>query len=395
MPITFKYQCTDCDKTYEISPKFMVCPDCTKIQRGDTPLRGILTVKLTGEVGPNFNVHELLPVDKEFFPSIHVGDTPFWKPGRLNKAFGFSNLFLKNDGANPTGSLKDRASHLVCAFAKQHQIKQIVLASTGNAASSMAGIGAAAGLKVTIFLPQDAPIAKMIQVMQYGAKLILVNGNYDKAYKLSLEYTRFHSNCLSRNTAYNPLTIEGKKTVALEIFKQLGKVPKHIFVPTGDGVILAGVYKGFTDLKELNIIGSTPTVYAVQAAGSDAIYQALHKGKFEKICSDTIADSIKVDVPQNGYYALKLLKKYKGQCIKVSDDEILKSQKLLSSTTGLFVEPAAAASFAGFLQVKKNIGKDDSIVILTTGTGLKDTEAAKVKLPPLPEPINQLADIVD
>ena len=264
--LDFGYVCSECGRKYPLEPQVMVCPHCAQAQEADRPLRGVLEVALRGETGGAWDVCDLLPVSRSYFPPIPVGDTPLWEPGRLRESTGLSRLFIKDDSANPTSSLKDRASYLVAAYARERHIADIVVASTGNAASSMAGVGAAAGLNVTIFVPQTAPRAKLVQSLQYGARVITVAGNYDRAYELSLEYSRRYGG-LSRNTAYNPLTIEGKKTAALEICKQLGRAPDFVFVPVGDGVILSGVYKGFRDLVQLGVISRVPVVYAVQAEG--------------------------------------------------------------------------------------------------------------------------------
>jgi len=373
--IEFKYQCSECGREYNITPDIMVCPECSKMQEPAKPLRGILEVVLNGKMDKKLSVLNFLPVDNQYFPNIPVGNTPLWKPVKLNEELEFPNLYIKDDTHNLTGSLKDRASYLVAAFAKREGIREIVVASTGNAASSMAGVGAAAGLNITIFLPESAPRAKMVQSLQYGANVILVAGNYDKAFNLSLEYSRKY-NILSRNTAYNPLTIEGKKTVSLEIYQTLKRLPDFVFVPTGDGVILGGVYKGFRDLQKLGFLDKIPTIVAVQAEGSDAIARAFKEGGFTEIDAHTVADSISVGIPRNGYYALKQLKQYNGKCVTVSDDEIIDAQKELSSKAGLFTEPAAAASYAGFLKMRQKIHKDATVVLLATGNGLKDIDSA-------------------
>ncbi|UCB46475.1 MAG: threonine synthase [Spirochaetota bacterium] len=378
----FFYECSECRKHFKISPDLMVCPECSLKQQENKPLRGVLEVSFDGEVSKDFDIFDLLPVEKEYFPPIPVGNTPLWTPHNLRKKTGFDKLYIKDDSLNPTGSLKDRASYLVAAFALREKIPDVVVASTGNAASSMAGVGAAAGLNIKIFIPATAPQAKRIQALQYGAKVIEVDGTYDKAYELSLEYTKTHGG-LSRNTAYNPLTIEGKKTVALEIYKQLGAaqlgaVPDWIFVSAGDGVIIGGLYKGLQDLLHLGLIKRMPVICAVQAEGSNAICHAFRNGDFiESYSSNTVADSISVDVPRNGYYAVKYLHKYDGRCVEVTDREILAAQKELASTTGLFAEPAASASLAGFLKEKNSIPHNDTVVILVTGNGLKDIDAAK------------------
>ncbi|HUV08188.1 MAG TPA: pyridoxal-phosphate dependent enzyme, partial [Spirochaetia bacterium] len=313
--MAFFYRCSECGKNYDISPQVMLCPDCSGEQEADTPLRGILEVGFEAPVkgdigtGQEQDIFGLLPVEREYFPPIPVGNTPLWEPSRLRQRLGLPNLFIKDDTLNPTGSLKDRASYLVAAFARKFKENRVVLASTGNAASSMAGVGAAAGLSVTLFVPRTAPRAKLVQAHLYGAEVIPVDGSYDKAYELSLQYTRAHGG-LNRNTAFNPLTIEGKKTVALEIHNQLDRldrVPDFIFVPVGDGVILSGVFKGFRDLLSLGRIRRMPVLCGVNAEGSSALFRAFQSGSFLPPSeSHTLADSIAVDVPRCGTYALKL-----------------------------------------------------------------------------------------
>ncbi len=372
----FHYRCSECSRRYDISPDLMLCPDCSLRQQSQEPLHGILEVELTGKIDDKFEVYDLLPVDRQYFPDLPIGKTPLWQPPHLNLKLAYPNLFIKDDTCNLSGSLKDRASWLVTAFAKKEGIREIVVASTGNAASSMAAVGAAAGLQVTIFIPESAPRAKLIQSLQYGARVILCVGNYDTAFDLSLDFCKQSAQILSRNTGYNPLTMEGKKTVALEIYQSLHRAPDFVFVPVGDGVIMGGIYKGFRDLHKSGLIDKIPTVVAVQAQGSNAVYQAWRKGHFRKVASHTIADSIAVDMPRNGYYTLQQLKRYQGRCITVSDDEILCAQKELSSQAGLFTEPAAAAAYAGFLKIKQIIDQQATIVILATGNGLKDVDAA-------------------
>ncbi|MEA3501078.1 MAG: threonine synthase [Candidatus Marinimicrobia bacterium] len=380
--MNFYYKCSECGEKYEITSDLMVCPTCSKKQNSNEPLRGILEVILDGKIENDFSIFDFLSVEQKYFPKIPVGNTPLWEVENLRKEFGFNNLFIKDDTCNPTDSLKDRASYLVSAFAKKMKIDEIVVASTGNAGSSMAGIGASANLDITIFMPNSAPKAKMIQSLQYGANVILVDGSYDKAFDLSLEYSKKY-NLLSRNTAYNPLTIEGKKTVSLEIFNDLKSAPDFVFVPVGDGAIIGGVYKGFKDLFKFGFIKTIPKIIAVQSEKSDAICQAFGSGKFSPIEATTIADSISVGIPRNGYYVIQQLKKHDGKCITVSDDEILSAQKELSSKEGLFTEPAGATAFAGFVKMKNELSKDAKIVLLATGNGLKDIDSAtgKIKFP--------------
>ncbi len=369
----------------------MLCPDCEASQEIGQPLNGVLEVELNGNPDSNDPL-DLLPVERKYFPDIPVGNTPLWSPERLLGKHGFPELFLKDDGLNPTGSFKDRASFLVAAFARKHDINEVVVASTGNAGSSMAGVGAAAGLKVKLFLPKTAPPAKMIQSLQYGADLVLAEKNYDHAFSLSLQYSKIRGG-MNRNTAYNPMTIEGKKTVSIEIFNQLGKAPEHVFVGVGDGVILSGLYKGFRDLHQLKQIPGIPVIHAIQASGSNAICRAMDSGVYDLQNAQTVADSISVDTPSNGLLAVKNLKAYGGHCLTVTDEEILSAQKELSSDCGLFAEPAAATAYAGFLKQKPFLESSASCVVLLTGNGLKDINSASKNVVTPDKAINSLDEL--
>ena len=389
--LTFEYKCSQCDANYEIIPELMLCPECEPGKKSGEPLRGVLEVELKGSPISNDPL-DYLPVEREFFPDIPVGNTPLWHPERLFKKHDFPELYFKDDGLNPTGSLKDRASLLVAAFARKNGIDEVVVASTGNAGSSMAGVGAAAGLKVKLFLPKSAPPAKMIQALQYGADLVLAEKNYDQAFALSLQYSKKFGG-MNRNTAYNPMTIEGKKTVSIEIFNQLDRVPDHVFVSVGDGVILSGLYKGFRDLLQLKQIPRMPEIHAIQASGSSAIFRAMSSGEFHEQPAETVADSISVNTPSNGYLALKNLKSYGGHCITLTDEEILSAQKELSSSCGLFSEPAAAAAYAGFIKQKQYLDSNSTCVVLLTGNGLKDINSASKNIVTPSKTINSLDEL--
>jgi threonine synthase len=268
---------------------------------------------------------------------------------------------------------------VVSAFAKENGIDTIVAASTGNAGSSLAGMCAAQGQKAVIFVPSTAPKAKLTQIMMYGATLVPVAGNYDKAFDLSIEATK-RFGWYNRNTAFNPFTIEGKKTVSFELYSQSHEqIPDYIFVPVGDGVIISGVYKGFEDLLELGLIGEMPIIIAVQAARSSNLVDNIGKEEFVSTPSDTIADSISVDIPRNFHMAAGYITKYHGQTITVSDDDILRASSILAKNTGIFTEPASAAAFAGFLTYKNRflIPKASTVVVLLTGSGLKDLNAVQ------------------
>jgi threonine synthase len=381
----FYYQCIQCNKIYQHDEVRYLCPLCSKNFVAGEPLPGVLQTifdydyikKHFTKNQPDWNLFSA--VKPEFFPEFQVGKTPLVKASRLGKTLGYNNLWVKNDGLNPSGSLKDRASFLIVAEANRLQENKIVTASTGNAASALAAVCAAAGKQAIIFAPASAPKAKLTQILQYGATLHPVAGTYDDAVKLSLEYTTKEGG-LNRNTAYHPLTIEGKKTVGLEIFAQNNfQIPDAILVPVGDGVIISGVYKAFYDLQQAKLINKLPRIICVQAKTSAAIHNYIVSGKYRNATKpNTIADSISVAAPSNAYMAKQAVEKSKGFSIIVTDNEILRAQKLLASTTGIFAEPAAAATVAGLKKItqQKLLHPNAQTILLITGHGLKDIDAA-------------------
>ena len=248
------------------------------------------------------------------------------------------NLWVMDETRNPTLSYKDRASSLVVLKAIEMGINEIATASTGNAGSSLAGICKRLGLKARIYVPKNIPDAKRKQIEDYGAKLEIVDGDYDKAFDVCLEDSK-KNNWYNRNTAYNPLTIEGKKSAAYDIFiSTKGNIPDVIFIPVGDGVIISGIYKGFKELLTLDWIDKLPKLIAVQSTGSDALVRYLETGKFEFKPANTIADSISAGAPRNLYMAADAVKESNGFAIAVTDEEILSAQKEFKKETGIFCE---------------------------------------------------------
>lgn len=399
MNLKFKYQCVNCGHEIQTDSIIYLCPKCEPQNKPGLPLHGVLKIvydyeAISEDFGGNdvfYNLknehfYDLLPIEQAgSVPGLHIGNTPFYEVDEFCGKPLKSTLFIKNDARNPTLSLKDRASALVSAFAKEKGINKIMTASTGNAGSSLAGICAAQGQESIIVVPENAPMAKLTQMLMFGATIIPVKGNYDDAFELSLKLTK-ETGIYNRNTAYNPITIEGKKTVAFEIYEQLdGVLPDTIFIPTGDGVIISGVYKGFEDLLLLGIIQYIPTMVAVQAEGSPNLVNNLNSKIFKPVKSKTIADSISVDYPSNFYMTSKYIHNYKGAGVLVSDEEILQASLKLARSTGIFAEPAAAAAMAGFLKWhNQNLIPDgSSSLVLITGSGLKDLESVKniIKMP--------------
>ena len=260
----FKYVCSDCGREYITDEIMYQCPECSKLNKGTSFPKGNLIVKLEKEVlkkakeKDHVTPNDFYPYPSDDEEAYPIGVTPLMAPRRLQEETGVKNLYFKLDSQLISGSFKDRASYEVALQAKAVGEKKIALASTGNAGAAMSAVGAAMGLDIILFVPASAPINKLMQSVLYGAKVIPVKGTYDDAFKLSIEYTRLHGG-INRNTAYNPMTIEGKKSISIELFEQMGgKAPDAVYVPVGDGCIIAGVAKGFSDLLEAGLIDKMP-----------------------------------------------------------------------------------------------------------------------------------------
>ena len=370
------------------------CPECSKENDGKTFPKGNLIVKLDKEVlekarkKDHVTPNDFYPYPSEDENEYPIGITPLMAPRRLQKETGMKNLFFKLDSQLISGSFKDRASYEVALQAKALGEKKIALASTGNAGAAMSAVGAAMDLDIILFVPYTAPINKLMQSVLYGAKVIPVKGTYDDAFKLSIEYTKLHGG-INRNTAYNPMTIEGKKSISIELFEQLGrKAPDAVYVPVGDGCIIAGVAKGFSDLLEAGLIEKMPRMICCQSEQSAAISNSVEKGDYSEFDATTRADSISVGLPANGRMAGEYVKASKGWCVRVSDEDILSSQIDLTSKAGVLAEPAAACAWAAFKKdkerLKKEVGEDALAVVLLTGSGFKDMKAfdGRVSMPP-------------
>lgn len=346
----------------------------------------------------------LLPVSE--YPGggtpLHtVGWTPVFTLSRLGEQLGLKNVWLKDESGNPTASFKDRASAIVVARAHEIQAEVVITASTGNAGAALAGMAAAVGQKAVILAPKTAPPAKVAQLLIFGAKVILVDGSYDDAFDLTIEAAK-EFNWYCRNTGYNPFTLEGKKTAAFEIWewwrtlgkeskKTVGEVgaqpPLTVFVSVGDGNIISGIHKGFKELVELGWLERVPRIIGVQADGSASIANAFRAGNEEiiPIAADTIADSISVDLPRDGVRAVRAARETGGTYITVSDADIIKAIAELGKV-GVFAEPAGATAYAGLVSAVADgvVREDEPILVLNTGSGLKDVKAAMKAAPEAP-----------
>ena len=395
-------KCMACGKEFPDAPDRYVCDVCG--------IDGILdvvydykSIKISREeiaASKNYSLwryRKMLPVaDSTQIAPLQVGWTPLYRASAVEKQLGLNNVYIKDDGRNPTASLKDRASAVGVAKAREAGATTICAASTGNAASSLAGFAASAGLKTVIFVPKRAPKAKVTQLLVYGAKTVIVDDSYDRAFELSVEITKKFG-FYNRNCAYNPFLVEGKKTVAYEIWEQMGfEVPDRVYVSIGDGCITSGIYKGFYDLMQLGLSDRLPRIIGVQAAGCNPVEVAMKTGEFVAQQGNTIADSIAVGIPRNRLKAMRALKESNGDCISVTDDEIKSALLEMPRATGVFGEPAGVTAFAGFKKhaVIGNIKADEKVVVLITGNGLKDIESA-ISVCILPQPVAPDSETVE
>ncbi len=332
---------------------------------------------------------DLLPIeDLKDIPPLKIGYTPLYKNKKLADELDISELYIKDDTRNPSASFKDRASAVIVKRVVEtlDEDKRIIAtASTGNAASSLACISASVGVKNIIFVPETAPLPKITQLLVFGATVIMVKGTYDDAFDLCVKACE-HFGWYNRNTGYNPYTREGKKTAAFEICEQLEwEVPDKVFVPVGDGNIISGIWKGFLEFKKIGFIDKLPKLVAVQAENSNAVYKAFQEklNNIEPVSGETVCDSISVKIPRDGLGALISLRESEGFAVNVSDKEVISAMREFASNTGIFAEPSAAATYAGLKKAisEKKVDKGDSVLILITGSGLKDIETAKKSVP--------------
>ncbi len=405
---SFHLRCGECGTTYAEDPTRLVCSVCAEHQEPGGSLRGVLEVVVESlpqvwpaeDPGQRFNADWLPISTPASCPPFPVGATPLLDAPALRAHLDMPRLWIKDDTRNPSGSTKDRASYLVTAKARDYGLQTIATASTGNAATALAAVAAAAAKRAVVFVPAAAPQAKLIQMLSYGATVFRVDGSYDDAFELCVDACRAFG-WYNRNTGINPFTIEGKKTAGLEIAADLApEVPDVILVPTGDGVILSGVAKGFTDLMRAGLLTRVPRLVAVQPEGSAAMVHALRTDAEDVWAvhgAKSVADSLVVQVPRNARCCLREIRASGGDGVTVTDDAILAAIPALARRTGVFAEPAGAAALAG-LEAALAAGvveRDERVVLLVTGTGLKDVAAAARAVPP-PDPIApSLAAVVE
>ena len=375
-------RCVKCGREYPAVPDLTTCAcggildiqyDYAAIRRDFSPHQLALSRDFS-----MWRYRPFLPVeDTSPPPPLRVGWSPLYRADRLAAELGLKTLYIKDDGQNPTASLKDRASAMAVVKAREAGADTIACSSTGNAASSLAGNAAAAGFQTYLFVPARAPTGKVAQLMIFGATVISVDGSYEDTFELS-KAAIDRWGWYNRNAAINPYLSEGKKTVTLEIMEQLHwQVPDYIALSVGDGCTIAGAWKGLTDLCAAGFIDRLPRLISVQAEGCCPLNRALRTGEpWSPMEENTLADSIAVGVPRNADKALAAVRASDGVAVNVSDEEILAAMRLLGRTQGVFGEPAGVTGTAG---VKKAlelglISPDATVVSVVTGNGLKDVQ---------------------
>ncbi len=377
-------KCVKCGREYPAVPDITTC-ECGGILDVIYDYEYIKT-KLSKEILKKreeptmWRYRELLPIEEETVPAgLRVGMSPMYEADNIAAELGIAKLYIKDDGINPTASLKDRASAMAVTKAIEAGYDTIACSSTGNAASSLAGNAARAGLKTYIFVPARAPKGKIAQLMMFGANLTAVDGSYEETFELSKAAIEKYG-WYNRNAAINPYLGEGKKTVAHEICEQLCfKAPDYVAVSVGDGCTVAGVYKGLYDMYKVGFIDKIPRIISVQAEGCCPINTAVMTGEpWQPQEENTYADSIAVGVPRNPDKAINAIKDSGGICVNVSDDEIREAQKYLARKAGVFGEPAGVTATAGLMKLSREgkLPHDAVIVSIVTGNGLKDIDSA-------------------
>jgi len=389
------YRCIACAETQAAEYDGFVCPACGNnldILYDYAAATAAFPKKLGALPVDLFDYAELLPVARPNPFPLRIGATPMYAASRLGESIGLANLFLKDESSNPSASIKDRASAIALQRAIETGAETVATASTGNAGSSLACLSAALGMNAVVFVPESAPVAKLTQLLSYGAAVLAVRGSYDEAFDLCLAASS-EFDWFNRNTGYNPFTREGKKTCVYEIWQALGgELPDRIVVPVGDGNIISGIWKGCKDLHAAGLVEHLPKIDAAQSTASAAISHTvnrLRKGNggsldwatiaVDKVEASTVADSIAVDQPRDGLAAVKAVIESCGEAVTVSDNEILAAIPQMSRLSGVFPEPAAAAPLAAIRKMfaGKMIKANERVVCVVTGSGLKDVDRAR------------------
>jgi threonine synthase len=379
-------RCVRCQASYQLDMRY-TCPACglegiLDIEYDyDRVARSLTRAALADRANSHWRYRELLPIAADaILPHLQVGNTPIYETPLLARELGLKAVYLKDDGRNPTASFKDRASSVGVVKAEEWGISVVACASTGNAASSLAGFAAARGLRSVIFVPARAPEPKIAQLLIFGATVLRVEGSYEAAWDLCQQACQ-RWGWYNRNAAVNPYLIEGKKTAGLEIGEQMAEqMPDWVVFSVGDGCTLAGAWKGIKEMHRLGIAKRLPRMLGAQAEGASPIVAAFQENaELTPVNAHTIADSICVGQPRNWRKALSAVRESHGEMVRVSDSEILAAMLLAARRAAVFGEPAGVAALAGLARARAQgiVKSDESALVVITGNGLKDVQSAR------------------
>jgi threonine synthase len=375
--------CIDCESRFETDPPGYACSRCgglLELVREGGQLSRSDVFGRTGEGIWRFRA--LLPFDADVRPvSLFEGNTPLIRTVNLSEELRVRNLYVKNEGQNPTGSFKDRGMTVSVTRAVQSGVHVLICASTGNTSASMSAYAARAGVMAAIIVPAGRVAAgKLVQATAYGAAIIRVDGSFDDALAMLLQTIAGLPGFAGMNSV-NPYRLEGQKSAAFEIYEQLGSsVPDYVVLPVGNAGNISAIWKGFKELRDFGITKKVPRMVGVQAEGASPIAKAFWKGSETVIPVDnpsTIASAIRIGKPASAKKALAALRESDGMVLTVTDEEITSARRLLSSREGIFVEPASATPIAALREIGRKLEKDAVVVCVATGNGLKDQETIK------------------
>jgi len=382
-------KCRECGQEYDIAPEH-VCEFCfgpLEVAYNYDKLAGKFTRELI-ESRPQtmWRYKELLPVDSDPTVGVQNGFTPLVRARNLEKALGVSELYIKNDSVcYPTLSFKDRVVSVALSKAVEFGYKTVACASTGNLAGSVAANAAAAGLKSYVFIPHDLERGKVLGAAVYGTTMVGIKGNYDDVNRLCSEIAGKYDWAFV-NVNVRPFYAEGSKTLSYEVMEQLGwRAPKHVVVPMASGSLCTKIHKAIKEFVQLGLVEDVQSkMYGAQATGCSPISRSVKEETdlIHPVRPDTIAKSLAIGNPADGYYANRVIRETDGWSEDVSDDEIVAAMRLLAETEGIFTETAGGVTLgvARKLIEQGRIPRDESIVLCVTGNGLKTQEAIAGKV---------------
>jgi threonine synthase len=382
----FEMRCIECGKVHDMAMPAYACTSCGNLLEIAMDIPSAQH-RLSGSEWTTrplsvWKYRELLPVAPEAKAfSRGEGGTPLMRCHNLEEHLGLENLWIKFDGMNPTGSFKDRGMTVGITKAKEIGMGIVTCASTGNTSASLAAYAGLAGLKCVVLIPEGkVALGKLAQAMMHGAKVVSVKGNFDQALDMVMESS--DSLGMYVLNSVNPFRVEGQKTAAYEVCDQLGgSAPDSLYIPVGNGGNSAAYWKGFREYEALRLAGSCPMIKGVQAVGSAPVATMLSRGSDTLVPvprPDTVATAIRIGNPANWKKTVRAIKDSKGSCSTVTDEEILRAQRLMAEMEGIFAEPAGAAAIAGLVKDVSSgaVERSSRIVCVSTGHGLKDPDIA-------------------